>query len=415
MEWATCIAVIYSITDRASFTMATTMLEDIIAYQCYRNTKNLTPPCLAVIANKRDLEHLREIPNHEGKSLAKKHGAGFWEVSASEDYHSTFGPLNSLIVESYLNVLTVKNTDKNSSTSAPGSLKGHDAPRISRQNDIFTFDNVDIDCEEDLSSPTTNWPLEKRKMRTNFTTDRKRLELKLDENKRVKKVSVGKLSLDNFLITDNDDNNNNNYNTDSPDWRNEDILYEEQPVRTSSWSKKDKKRSSIRKSSDKKGVSRNRSQPGSSLQKSHSYSDLVSWEKEQGTEGTPEENATRVQALAQEIDDNNGYKERSGTDAAFATPNAMLSPEKSTETSSFTKISSFQSNEPAKSPRIRKERRKTTGLMVLNETSPTDNEFNFPRSPDTDRGPSKFKRGEKKSVRRKISSIFRPKIVVETQ
>lgn len=413
MEWATCIAVIYSITDQDSFITATTLLEDINNYLCYKNTKNTPTPNLAVIGNKKDLDHLREVSNKQGKSLAKKHGAGFWEVSASDDYHSTFGPLNSLIVESYLSVITLKNTDTNASTSAPGSLKkqGENGKLNTTKNEICEYDSIDSDCDDEMTSPTTKWPLETRKMRTNYTTDRKKLELKLDENgngsRRVKKVSVGKLSLDNFLVADT----NNNYNLDTPDPRNETLF--EEPQRTSSWSKKDKKRSSIRRGSEKKNNSKENNNQ-SSLKKSHSYSDLASWEKEQTTEEEPPKNESRVQKLAKEIDDNNGYKERTGADAAFATPGAMLSPGKTAETSSFTKISSFQTQEQVKSPRIRKERRKTTGLVVLNET--TDTEFNFPKSPDTERGPMKFKRAEKKSVRRKISSIFRgPKIVVETQ
>ena len=42
------------------------------------------------------------IVQEEGQRLAEKHGATFWEASASEDYYSTFRPLTSLIIKSFL-------------------------------------------------------------------------------------------------------------------------------------------------------------------------------------------------------------------------------------------------------------------------------------------------------------------------
>ena len=59
-------------------------------------------PSIALIGNKCDLEHLRNVKHKDGKQLAEKYGAKFWETSASESYDSLSSPLTSLIVNSYL-------------------------------------------------------------------------------------------------------------------------------------------------------------------------------------------------------------------------------------------------------------------------------------------------------------------------
>ena len=62
---------------------------------------------MALLGNKKDLSHYREIPKEEGKSTAEKYGANFWELSVANDSHAADGPLNSLIIESYLKIMKV--------------------------------------------------------------------------------------------------------------------------------------------------------------------------------------------------------------------------------------------------------------------------------------------------------------------
>ena len=393
IEWATCIAVVYSITDQDSFTTASSLLDEINYYYNSKSSKALGPKCIGLLGNKRDLSHLREVSQKDGKNLAIRHGASFWEVSASEDYHSTHTPLNSMIVESYLNTMTLKgnSSGKGLNISPFSSLKGHydgSGPRTRSETspNAFCFDS-----EDDVPLSPTEWGSEKRRT---FSHNRKKLELKLNESKRTKKNSIGKTSYDNILAA-TDNNNNNNTSAGTP------TDSEESPVRTSSWSKNNKKRSSTRKSTEKKeGVS---SQKG--LLRSYSYSDLKTLQMEQTPDSSPQDCITSDC----EIPEDQADTDVQTTNCINRDFLASLDEQK--PTASFTRLNSYvdQNAQQVKSPRTRRERRKTTAVSVSTDLS--EPEFS-PKSPDVQ---SKFKRAEKKSVRRKISSIFKPKITLEAQ
>jgi len=391
IEWATCIAVVYSITDQDSFTTASALLDEINFYYNSKSSKALGPKCIGLLGNKRDLSHLREVSQKDGKNLATRHGAGFWEVSASEDYHSTHAPLNSMIVESYLNTLTLKSSSKSFNISPLSSLKGHSEGSRTRSEtspNVYSFDS-----EDDVPLSPAEWGSEKRRSASGFSNNRKKLELKLHESKRAKKNSVGKSPYDNVSAADN---NNNNTTADTP------TDSEESPVRTSSWSKKDKKRSSTRKSTEKKeGVS---SQKG--LLRSYSYSDLKTLQMEQTSDGSPQDSNTPDRENAEDHADNDTAADQTTNNN---NNNFLSSLDEGQATASFTRLHSYvdQNAEQVKSPRTRRERRKTTAVSVSTDLS--ESELS-PKSPD---GMHKFKRAEKKSVRRKISQIFKPKIALE--
>lgn len=59
-------------------------------------------PTLAILANKNDISHRREVTNEEGRHLALKFAASFYEVSAAHNYENIFDPLNTLIIQDYL-------------------------------------------------------------------------------------------------------------------------------------------------------------------------------------------------------------------------------------------------------------------------------------------------------------------------
>lgn len=50
-----------------------------------------------VIANKKDLTHLREVSRDEGKKFADKYSALFFEISVAEDFHETHKVFNEII------------------------------------------------------------------------------------------------------------------------------------------------------------------------------------------------------------------------------------------------------------------------------------------------------------------------------
>ena len=434
------------------------------------------PKTVGLLANKRDLAHLREVSTKQGKALARKHGSNFWEVSAADDYYSTHGPLNSMVVEAFLNTLTLKAVSGNSSSkssslivSPPTNLRSLAAvDETTSMNDNGTLminPNLENDDEAlfKITSPSTPSfrytanPFDFKNTNTNNSSDkpksskdRKKLELKLSNNsngndqksKPVKKVSVGKLSLDSYLL----DTNNN-----SPDSLN--VSTDEDPVRSSSWSKKDKKRYSIRRSENKKdkakakdreaannketkelppttttttkttteiGVDENNTHSHANVTlRCHSCSDIKKWEKE----GTPEREGDE-----DNISSNNNSVISGEKQPETSSYNGSLAPNTEKQyTNSFTRLSTYSSQEggtggdqlgPLRSPRTRKERRKTTGLTLKTAVEADEMAVSSPtKSPDIvgQELPSRFKRSEKKSVRRKISSIFRgPKLTIET-
>ena len=440
-----------------------------------KNSKQTTPlpKIVGLLANKRDLNHLREVSTKQGKALARKHGAGFWEMSAADDYYSTHGPLNSMVVESFLNTLSLKSISGGSSSkssslivSSPTNLRSLAAVDESDENGILS-NNVFESDEDALSlTPTTphfrykSNPFDFNSKNTNTSNDKRKSfkerkkDLKQNNNNGsinnnnannnssdpARKVSVGKLSLDNFLVDTNNNNNNNN----SPDSLSLSTDNED-PVRSSSWSKKDKKRYSIRKSEnknkdkekDKEPTYKDTSTPTKELTtstsssttnsideksadhthagvlKCHSCSDIKKWDKE-GT--PPKEDAVGIDNSKNGVVVSGDRPPNNGS----LTPYPQRHP-----TNSFTRLSSYSSQErdgdqlgPLRSPRSRKERRKTTGLTLKTAIEADEMVLSAPLSPDittNDLPSSRFKRSEKKSVRRKISSIFRgPKLTIET-
>ncbi|KAF8791943.1 ras-related and estrogen-regulated growth inhibitor-like protein [Argiope bruennichi] len=74
---STAFIVVYSISSKSSF---------LIAADCVRNLQSRGQPIL-LLANKRDLEHIREVSTEEGQQLARELGGVYFaEVSAAESY-----------------------------------------------------------------------------------------------------------------------------------------------------------------------------------------------------------------------------------------------------------------------------------------------------------------------------------------
>uniref|UniRef100_G3MMK8 small monomeric GTPase n=1 Tax=Amblyomma maculatum TaxID=34609 RepID=G3MMK8_AMBMU len=78
MGWADAVVVVYSIEDRWSFDEASSFLEKV--QQLF--------PCLPTIlvANKRDLSHIRQVQVDDGRQLSLRVQCKFFEVSAADSY-----------------------------------------------------------------------------------------------------------------------------------------------------------------------------------------------------------------------------------------------------------------------------------------------------------------------------------------
>ena len=103
-NWASSIIVVYSIVERSTFITAAVILEELKRIHRSSLTPHKTLPTFAILANKHDICHRREVTTEEGRSLALKHSASFYEVSAAQDYDNIFIPLNTLIVQNYIRV-----------------------------------------------------------------------------------------------------------------------------------------------------------------------------------------------------------------------------------------------------------------------------------------------------------------------
>ncbi|XP_055294939.1 ras-related and estrogen-regulated growth inhibitor-like protein isoform X2 [Sitodiplosis mosellana] len=92
IQWADSCLIVYSITDRESFKYATRALGNLKSLQ--------NGPSAYLIANKADLDHLREVSESEGASLAASHHIGFCEVSVADNTPSLYKAFERLLNDS---------------------------------------------------------------------------------------------------------------------------------------------------------------------------------------------------------------------------------------------------------------------------------------------------------------------------
>ena len=167
-----------------------------------------------MISNKNDLDHLRVITSDEGKEMAKRYRAGFWEMSAADNYESTYGPIRAMIIEAFF-----------STTNKPIN------PVPQNINKNRTVDDLS------LKNNTKNIALNQlnKKFSQDSNNNLSRKTRKPSRNEGFKKNSLGHLLLENFAMNDLAFAITNG--PDTPD---------EQKEIEKSLSKKDKFRSSIK-------------------------------------------------------------------------------------------------------------------------------------------------------------------------
>lgn len=92
IQWADAVLIVYSIVDRSSYEYATRSLANLKSLQ--------NAPSAYLVANKADLDHLREVSETEGASLAASHGIGFCEVSVAENSPNLYKAFERLLTDS---------------------------------------------------------------------------------------------------------------------------------------------------------------------------------------------------------------------------------------------------------------------------------------------------------------------------
>uniref|UniRef100_A0A182Y0I8 small monomeric GTPase n=2 Tax=Anopheles stephensi TaxID=30069 RepID=A0A182Y0I8_ANOST len=92
IQWADACLIVYSITDRGSYEYAQRSLAEL------RQLQNA--PSAYLVGNKADLDHLREVQETEGASLAASHAIGFCEVSVADNTPALYKAFERLLVES---------------------------------------------------------------------------------------------------------------------------------------------------------------------------------------------------------------------------------------------------------------------------------------------------------------------------
>lgn len=108
LDWSSCFVVVYSISSRSSFLMAA---------DCLRHLPARGLPVL-LLANKKDLEHAREVTTEEGKSLAKEMDVHFAEVSAAEGFTEVGEAFRSVITDACATIAKLSNPNSSPTNTA---------------------------------------------------------------------------------------------------------------------------------------------------------------------------------------------------------------------------------------------------------------------------------------------------------
>ncbi|XP_021001631.1 ras-related and estrogen-regulated growth inhibitor-like protein [Parasteatoda tepidariorum] len=108
LNWSSVYVVVYSISSRSSF---------LVAADCVRNLLPRGLPIL-LLANKNDLEHIREVSTEEGESLAKELGSvSFAEVSAAEGYAEVAEAFRPILANLYPSIPKSSNSSPTNTSS----------------------------------------------------------------------------------------------------------------------------------------------------------------------------------------------------------------------------------------------------------------------------------------------------------
>ncbi|CAG4943976.1 unnamed protein product [Colias eurytheme] len=125
IQWADACLLVYSVTDRSSFEYATEVL-NLLKKPTHHGSPAHGPGTttsgmpLALLGNKTDLDHLRQVPTKEGQAVSAAAGASFSEASVADNSGDLYRCMDRLLSE----VRTPQRTRKFSVTKMLGSLIG---------------------------------------------------------------------------------------------------------------------------------------------------------------------------------------------------------------------------------------------------------------------------------------------------
>ncbi|XP_018905214.1 ras-related and estrogen-regulated growth inhibitor [Bemisia tabaci] len=91
IQWADGCIVVYSITDKESFHYAIDALQKL---------RPVSSAPVILLANKADLDHLRQVDETEGRNIANQNGCPFFEVSVAENSNDIYQAFEVLLNES---------------------------------------------------------------------------------------------------------------------------------------------------------------------------------------------------------------------------------------------------------------------------------------------------------------------------
>ena len=362
ISWASCIAVIYAIDDRSSFNTAENILQNIKTFvEKSGKVREAMPLRYSLIANKNDLEHLRVISSDEGKALAKSFNARFCEISAANDYLSIYEPFSTMIREAYASVESSKqiNSYDYLKPEQKSRVRSHTLSPMSERSRT----NSDFDVN------FFKWNTKHDDDSISITSTHSAME-----NPILKRYSLSE-TLENLISTDLNSNGNGLSNfEEKKDFL--DVQDESLISRAHSWGtmKKEMSRSSLKRSEKQRSLKKSG--------KSRSYSDLASsvWEQN--------EFDTHIF-----LPDGENKNEDSDIFLSEKLPTEKLP------------VANLPKNGWSI---LRKERPK----LLANMNAPK-NENNSNESSRDIQEPQKFKRGDSRSsVRKKFSTIFKPKIQI---
>lgn len=92
--WADGCIIVYSLIDKESFDYAVATLQNLQKHRAVNNVP------ITLLANKLDLEHLREVDEALGKSTALQYNCAFYEVSVAENSPEIYHAFEHLLSES---------------------------------------------------------------------------------------------------------------------------------------------------------------------------------------------------------------------------------------------------------------------------------------------------------------------------
>ncbi|PZC81176.1 ras-related and estrogen-regulated growth inhibitor-like protein [Helicoverpa zea] len=126
IQWADACLLVYAVTDRSSFEYATEVLSALKRAPTGGSPAHApaggaaAPMPLALLGNKTDLDHLRQVTTKEGQAISAAHGASFSEASVADNSGDLYRCVDRLLAE----VRTPQRTRKFSVTKMLGSLIG---------------------------------------------------------------------------------------------------------------------------------------------------------------------------------------------------------------------------------------------------------------------------------------------------